>query len=153
MRSCLAVAALALTLLAAQAAAATIEIRGAWIRATPPGAATAAGYAVIVNHGPTTDRLLDGHTDAAASVLPHQMSMAGGIMRMRPIPGGLAIGASATVTLGPNGDHLMLLGLKRPLTAGQHVRIVLNFSRAGAVPVDFTVRDTAPGGGMPGMHM
>ena len=153
MRPSLAALTLALTLLAAHAAAATIEIRDAWIRSTPSGAPTAAGYAVIVNHGPATDRLLEGHTDAATSVIPHQMTTAGGIMRMRPIPGGLAIGASATVALGPNGDHLMLLGLKRPLKAGQHVRIVLDFSRAGAVPVDFAVRDTAPGGAMPGMHM
>jgi len=153
MRPLLAAAILAMTLLAAHAAAATIEIRGAWIRSTPPGAPTAAGHAVIVNHGPATDRLLDGHTDAAASVTPHQMTMAGGIMRMRPIPGGLPIGASATVTLSPNGNHLMLLGLKRPLAAGQHVRVILDFSRAGAVPVDFTVRDSAPGGGMAGMHM
>jgi hypothetical protein len=153
MRPFLAAAILAATLVGAHATAATIEVRGAWIRSTPPGAPTAAGYAVIVNHGPATDRLIDGHTTAAASVAPHQMTMAGGIMRMRPLPGGLAIGASATVTLGPNGDHLMLIGLKRPLTAGQHVRIVLDFARAGPVPVDFTVRDTAPGGGMPGMHM
>jgi len=40
----------------------------------------------------------------------------------------------------------MLLGLNRPLTAGQHVRIVLRFTRAGAVPVDFTVRDSGAGG-------
>jgi hypothetical protein len=56
------------------------------------------------------------------------------------------------VTLSPNGDHLMLLGLKRPLHAGEHVKIVLNFRRAGQAPVDFVVRDTAPGG-MFGMHM
>jgi hypothetical protein len=153
MRPFFAATVLAVTLLAVHAAAATIEVRAAWIRSTPPGAPTAAGYAVIVNHGPATDRLTDGHTDAAASVAPHHMTMAGGVMRMRPVPGGLAIGASATLTLGPNGDHLMLIGLKRPLAAGQHVRIVLDFARAGAVPVDFTVRDTAPAGGMPGMHM
>jgi hypothetical protein len=32
------------------------------------------------------------------------------------------------------------------------VKIVLNFRRAGQAPVDFVVRDTAPGG-MFGMHM
>jgi hypothetical protein len=122
-------------LIAGQAAAGTIEVRDAWIRSTPPG--------------PATDRLMGGRTSVAASVAPHTMSMAGGVMRMRPIAGGLPIAASATLRLAPNGDHLMLLGLKHPLTAGQHVRMTLNFTRAGPETADFVVRDAAPG--MPGM--
>ena len=137
---------------AAAAEAGTIEVRDAWIRATPPGATSAAGYATVVNHGVSTDRLTGGHTSVAASVEPHQMSMSGGIMRMRPIPGGLAVGASATVKLAPNGNHLMLIGLKRPLKAGEHVRVTLDFSRGGSVTTDFAVRADAPGG-VGGMRM
>jgi|HubBroStandDraft_1064217.scaffolds.fasta_scaffold343730_2 copper(I)-binding protein len=138
---------------ATAAGASTIEARGAWIRSTPPGAPTAAGYVTLINHGPATDRLMGGTTSVAGSVVPHQMTTTGGIMRMRPFPGGLAIGAAATVSLTPNGDHLMLIGLKRPLKSGEHVRIVLQFQRAGNITVDFPVRDAAPGGGMAGMHM
>lgn len=133
-------------LAAASASAATIEVRAAWIRSTPPGAPTAAGYATIVNHGVATDRLTGGYSAVAASVQLHQMSTAGGVMRMRPVAGGLPVGASATVRLTPGGYHLMLVGLKRSLKAGQHVKVVLQFQRAGNLPVDFTVRDTAPGG-------
>jgi periplasmic copper chaperone A len=140
----------AITLLTAGAAsAATIEVKDAWIRTPPPGAPTAAGYATIVNHAISSDRLTGAHASAAASVVPHQMSMAGGIMRMRPMTGGAPIGASASLTFTPNGDHLMLIGLKTPLKAGAHVRITLQFQRAGAVAADFVVRDAAPGG----MHM
>jgi copper(I)-binding protein len=138
--------------ISAVAQAADIEARGAWIRATPPGAATAAGYVTLTNHG-LSDRLMGGHTAAATEVQVHQMSMTGGVMRMRPMPGGLAIGASQTVSLAPAGDHLMLIGLKAPLKAGQHVRVVLRFQRAGDVTVDFPVRDAQPGAGMGGMHM
>jgi copper(I)-binding protein len=74
-------------------------------------------------------------------------------MRMRPMTGGAPIGASATLKFSPSGDHLMLIGLKSPLKAGTHVRITLQFQRAGAVVGDFVVRDAAPGGGMAGMHM
>jgi copper(I)-binding protein len=152
MRHLIAAAVAGVFLLAAGAAsAADVDVSGAWIRTTPPGAVTAAAYATIANHG-FSDRLIDGRTVVAASVIPHQMLMTGGVMRMRPIVGGLGLSASQTVTLGPNGDHLMLLGLKQPLKAGQHVKIILDFKRAGAVPVDFLVRDTAPGG-MFGMHM
>jgi copper(I)-binding protein len=139
-----AVAGLALAA-ASAAAAATIEVKDAWIRTPPPGAPTAAGYAVLTNRGISSDRLTGAYSGAAASVAPHQMSMTGGVMRMRPIIGGLPIGASASVSLTPNGDHLMLTGLKAPLKAGQHVKIVLQFQRAGDIAADFVVRDT-PGG-------
>jgi periplasmic copper chaperone A len=134
---------------ASLAAAATVEVRDAWIRTPPPGAPTAAGYATVTNHGISSDRLTGAYSGGAASVGLHQMSMAGGVMRMRPITGGLPIGASASVSLTPNGDHLMLTGLKAPLKAGQHVKIVLQFQRAGNVAADFVVRDAGPGG----MHM
>jgi hypothetical protein len=142
-----AVASLALAA-AGIAAAATIEVRDAWIRTPPPGAPTAAGYATLTNHEISSDRLMGGHS-ATASVGLHQMSMAGGVMRMRPVTGGLPIGASASVNLTPGGYHLMLTGLKAPLKAGQHVKIVLQFQRAGNVAADFVVRDAGPGG----MHM
>jgi copper(I)-binding protein len=137
---------------AAAAPAEGVVVRDAWIRATPPGAPTAAGYAVISNRAISSDRLMGGTTAVAAVVEAHQMSMAGGVMRMRALPGGLGLGASQTVRLSPKGDHLMLIGLKRPLVAGQRVRIVLHFRRAGDVPVEFTVR-TGPPTLMAGMHM
>jgi hypothetical protein len=149
MRPFLAGFALAFGLLAAfgvQAAPQGIEARDAWIRATPPGATTAAGYVTLTNHGISSDRLMGGQTRAAQSVEAHHTSMAGGMMRMRPIVGGLSIGAGATVKFEPAGDHLMLTGLKGPLQAGQHVKVTLNFTRAGAVVVDFLVRADAPGG-------
>ena len=125
--------------------AATIQVKNAWIRTPPPGAPTAAGYVTLTNRGIASDRLTGAYSGAAASIGLHEMDKAGGVMRMRPIPGGLAIGAAATVTLDPNGRHLMLSGLKRPLKAGEHVRVVLKFQRAGDVPADFVVRDQAGG--------
>jgi len=153
MRSFAVLASVVVALAASAAAhAADIEARGAWIRATPPGAATAAGYVTLTDHG-LSDRLMGGHSGAAADVQVHEMSTAGGVMRMRPMPGGLAIGASQTVSLAPAGDHLMLIGLKGPLKAGQHVKVVLRFQRAGDVTVDFIVRDGEMVGGMGRMHM
>ncbi len=135
------------------AGAATIEVKNAWIRTPPPGAPTAAGYATITNRAISSDRLTGAFTERGDQRRPApDVEEQGGVMRMRPIPGGLAIGASATVTLSPNGRHLMLIGLKGPLKAGQHVSVVLQFQRAGQVAADFVVRDTA-GGGMAGMRM
>jgi hypothetical protein len=149
MRTSLLAAAFALSMTVATAAtAATIQVKEAWIRTPPPGAPTAAGYAAITNHGIASDRLTGAFSGAAAGVGLHEMDKAGGVMRMRPIPGGVAIGASATIKLEPNGRHLMLTGLKAPLKAGQHVHVVLQFQRAGQVAADFVVRDQAGGMGM-----
>jgi copper(I)-binding protein len=153
MRPVLSASLFGLALLASGAAnAATIEVRDAWIRTPPPGAPTAAGYATITNHGLSSDRLTGAHTLVAASADLHQMSVAGGVMRMRPLTGGMPIGASASLKLSPNGNHLMLTGLKHPLKAGTHVKITFQFQRAGAIVADFVVKDGAPGG-MAGMHM
>jgi periplasmic copper chaperone A len=138
-----------LAALAAGAAhAGDIEVRNAWIRATTAGMPTAAAYATITNHAISSDRLTGARTSAATSAELHQMTTSGGVMRMRAMLGGIPIGASASINLSPNGEHLMLVGVKGPLTAGAHVKITLQFQRAGSVVADFTVRYAAPG-----MHM
>ena len=46
------------------------------------------------------------------------MSMVGGVMKMRELKDGLPIPAHGTVTLAPNGYHIMFTGLKQPLAKG-----------------------------------
>jgi len=129
-----------LSLTPAAQAADTIAVSGAWSRPTPPGAPTAVGYLTIANHGHAPDRLLSEDSPAAGMVSLHQMSMAGGIMRMRPVTGGLEIAPGASVTLDPNGDHLMFEGLKRPFKSGSKVQVALHFQHAGLVRVMVVVR-------------
>ena len=73
----------------------------------------------------------------------HRMSMEGDVMRMRPVES-IEVPAGATVALQPGGMHLMLMGLKAPLAAGQRVTLTLQFEKAGEVAVQAAVR--APGG-------
>jgi copper(I)-binding protein len=143
---------------AAIAAPSAIVVRGAWIRATPNGATTAAGYLSAANSAKSDDRLMGGTSPAARELAPHHMSIVGGVMRMSRATAGLPVPAGGTLTLAPSGDHLMLIGLTRPLKTGDHVRAVLTFANAGKVAVDFQVRATAPApppktGGMAGMDM
>jgi hypothetical protein len=65
--------------------------------------------------------------------------MEGGVMKMRPVEGGLEIKPGETVTLAPGGFHVMLVTLKHPLEAGQTVKATLKFDEAGAVDVDYPV--------------
>jgi copper(I)-binding protein len=129
---------------------ASVRISHAWSQATPPAAPTAVGYLTITNHGSAPDWLLDEASPAAASVQLHLMSMDGGVMRMRPVQGRLVVPAGGSVTLEPTGYHLMLVGLKRPFKAGDHIALTLRFKRAGVV---HTVLDVTQTGGMPGMDM
>ncbi len=123
----------------AAAKGAMIVVRDARIRVPPPGAPTAAGYAVITNASRHDDRLIGAESAAAASVEVHAMSMTGGIMRMRPVEGGLAIGSGRTVRLAEGGYHLMFVSPKRPLKSGQTVATTLRFEHAGPVVVSFKV--------------
>lgn len=137
---------------AAPNSASPLKISQPWSRATPPGATTGAGYLAITNPGKTPDRLVGGSTPVAAKLEIHEMSMTGGVMRMRPIAGGLVIGAGQTMTLKPGGYHLMLIGLKRPLKAGEQTPVTLTFERAGPVKTALDVQATGAGPAAPSHH-
>jgi copper(I)-binding protein len=121
------------------AAGSMMVVRNARIRTPPPGAPTAAGYAVITNASRRDDRLLGADSPAAASVELHSMTMAGGIMRMRPVEGGLPIASGRTVRLAEGGYHFMFISPKRLLKSGQSVPATLRFQHAGPVAVVFKV--------------
>jgi copper(I)-binding protein len=124
-----------------------LHISHPWVRPTPPGAPTAAGYLTIANHGASADRLLGGTSPQIGRIEVHEMSMTGQVMRMRPMADGLEIAAGQSVNLSPGGDrHLMLVGPKRPLKVGDKVPVALRFQKAGAVNVTFVVEaDGRPG--------
>jgi periplasmic copper chaperone A len=135
--------------------AGSLEIADPWSRATPKGAAVGGGYLKIRNGGTTVDRLTGGSSDVAAKLEVHTMTMDNGVMKMRPVEGGLEIKPGATVELKPGATHLMFVGLKKPLGAGDHVKATLTFEKAGPVEVEFDVSAIgAPAGhAMPGMKM
>ena len=135
--------------------AGSLEIADPWSRATPKGAAVGGGYLKIKNGGTTPDRLTGGSSDVAAKLEVHTMTMDNGVMKMRPVEGGLEIKPGATVELKPGSNHLMFVGLKKPLAAGDHVKATLTFEKAGPVDVELDVKSMGGAGGhdMPGMKM
>jgi periplasmic copper chaperone A len=145
--------------------AGSIEIVNPWARATPKGATVGGGYMSITNKGTEADRLLGGSSPVAAKLEVHQMSMSNGVMTMRPVPGGLEIKPGQTVVLDPDSFHVMIMGLKQPLTQGEHVEATLDFAKAGKVEVEYVVGSVGARGpenaaaptmqkpAMPGMQM
>jgi copper(I)-binding protein len=122
-----------------------LVISSPWSRATPAGSQVAAGYVVITNKGLSAERLVSFTTDLAGQPEVHEMSNEGGVMKMRPLSKGLVIPAGGSVKLEPGGYHLMLLQLKKPLTAGQRFKATLVFEKAGPVEVEFEVRAIGAG--------
>jgi hypothetical protein len=85
----------------------------------------------VTNNGPTSDRLNCVSDDASAKCQIHTMTMENGVMKMRPMQGGLEINPGETVTLKPSGIHMMFLELKHPLEPGKTVEATLQFEKAG----------------------
>jgi hypothetical protein len=132
--------ALAVPARAEEVKAGDLVITQAWSRATPGGAKVAGGYLTIENKGAVADRLVGGSADVAASVQVHEMAMNNGVMTMRPLDNGLAIGPGKTVKLAPGGDHLMLFDLKAPFKQGDKVPVTLEFEKAGKVKLSLDVQ-------------
>jgi copper(I)-binding protein len=130
--------------------AGSLQIQHPWSRATPKGATVAGGYMKIVNTGSTPDRLVGGSTEAAPKFEIHEMSMQGGVMKMRMLPKGLEIKPGQTVELKPGGYHLMFVGISAPLQQGKPVKGTLEFEKAGKVEVEYAVE--AIGGAPKGHH-
>jgi len=116
-----------------------VEVSDAWMRATAPGQKTAAGYMIIRNKSAQPERLVGGSSQAAAKLETHVSIKDGDIMRMREVKG-YDIPPKGSFELKPNGSHLMLVDLKRPLKEGDKVPVVLKFEKSGEVKVDFEVR-------------
>lgn len=123
-----------------------LQITQPWARATPKGAASGAAYMTVKNTGTKAVRLHCVSSDAAAKCEIHEMSMDGGVMRMRPVEGGLEIKPGQTVTLKPGGFHMMLTGLKAPLQEGKMLEATLEGDGGATAQVEFPIAPVGASG-------
>ena len=139
-------AALALATLAAHAhefKLGAITIGHPYARATAAGQPTGGGFLSFTNAGPA-DKLVSITADVSKSVELHTMTMEGDVMRMRQVDA-IELAAGKTVELKPGGYHVMFVGLKAPLKAGDKFPAKLKFEKAGEVDVTFNVEAPAAG--------
>jgi periplasmic copper chaperone A len=119
----------------------SLVINHPWSRATPKGATVAGGYLKITNKGTTPDRFVAGSSDAGKRFEIHEVSMDGGVMKMRELKDGLEIAPGATVEFKPGSYHVMFVGIEKPFAKGDKVKATLTFEKAGKVDVQFYVGD------------
>ncbi len=97
----------------------------------------------VLNAGEQADQLVSVHSRISQRAELHEMQMDGEVMRMRELPQiDLPAGAEVDMAKG-SSYHVMLIGLKEPLKAGQSFDLVLNFRHAPAQTVRVEVREAA----------
>ena len=68
--------------------------------------------------------MVEVHSSVAGSVQMHEMAMTGDIMKMREVDA-VRLPAGQWVEFKPGGYHLMLMGLKKPIVAGDKIPLTL----------------------------
>jgi len=129
--------------------AAELQISQLTIMPTRPGQPNGAAFLSIANQGKTADQLISFSIEPQIAKRGelHTMKHENGLMTMREVPG-FALTPGKTMALKPGGDHLMLIGIQKPLEVGQKISATLIFEKAGKVDVIFTVEPPpAPMGG------
>ncbi len=129
-----------------------IHVEAAWARASMGAGRPGAVFFTLVNGGKTADRLLGAETGVARTSQFHSHVMDGNIMLMRATDA-LEVPAGTKLVLRPGGKHLMLMGLKRELKAGDSFKVTLRLEQAGSMEITVAVQKLgAMGPGRPGGH-
>lgn len=125
-----------------------IEILDPWVRAAAMkedmseemagGGSVTGAFMQIRNTTDQADALLSASSAVAADVQVHETTMQDGVMSMAEVSG-VEIPAAGMAELKPGGYHIMLIGLKQELKAGDTVTLVLTFENAGEITVQVPV--------------
>ena len=105
-------------------AQAQVIVERAWARTTVPSQVSSGAFMHITAQKDV--RLTGARSPVAGVVELHEMKIDNGIMRMRPV-GELPLKAGQSIELKSGGYHLMMMGLKRQLKAGDIVPLTLEF--------------------------
>ena len=117
-----------LTCAATACGAQQVAVTAAWARATVAGQNTAGAYVELTSASDAF--LVAAASPVAERVELHHMRVESGIMRMRSVQR-IELPARKTVKLAPGSLHLMLIGVSRPLKAGDKLPLMLTFEAPG----------------------
>ncbi len=116
-----------------------LHIEDGYAYATTSVQKNGAAFVTITNVREEPARIIGASSDVAESVQLHTHIMDGDVMMMRQVEG-YDIPAGQTVTLKPTGHHIMLMGLKHSLTAGESFPLTLMSEHNGELTVDITIK-------------
>ena len=122
---------------AARPAGDTVTIEDAWVKSADEG--MSAAFGTLLNSGDDDVTVVTVTSEASDMIELHEtVENEAGEMVMREKDGGFVIPAGGTLALEPGANHIMMMDLTGPLTAGSEVTFTLTFSD------DSTYEFTAP---------
>ena len=132
----------ALALLSAPLYAQEVSVKDPWVRGTVQGQSATGAFMELT--GKSNARLVGAASPVAKTVEVHNMKVENGVMKMFPVDV-IDLPAGKPVKLAPGGYHVMLMGLQKPLNAGDKVPLKLTFELANkkreTVDLNVDVRD------------
>jgi len=117
-----------------------IEASEVWARTGMAGGNSAV-YMMLVNGRSADDELLSASSDVAEAVELHESKMgANGEMQMIP-QASISLEAGTKVEFKPGGLHVMLIGLKQDLKAGDEFELTLHFKDHADITLKVIVKE------------
>ena len=121
---------------------ADIEIEGAYARASIPNVPNSAAFFVIKNNSDKDIAITSANSDIAEKNELHTHIKENQMMKMMKIEK-LVVPAKSSLELKSGGDHVMLMGLKKELKAGDEISLELSFSDGDKKSIKVPVKDLA----------
>lgn len=123
-----------------------IEASDYWARSALKDGNSAA-YLLLNNHTDTDDELVGISSDAAAVMEIHLSQMdANGVMQMIPQES-IPLPAGGELELKPGSYHIMMIGLKQDLKAGDNITVTLHFKNHADITLTVPVQEAENMGG------
>jgi len=113
---------IASALFASFAAQAQVKVDDPWVRATVAPQKSTGAFMSLTATRPV--KVVAVHSPVAGMVEIHEMKMEDGVMKMRAVDA-LPLPAGQAVALKPGSYHIMMMGLKAPIKAGESVPLTL----------------------------
>ncbi|NKF49479.1 copper chaperone PCu(A)C [Shewanella sp. WXL01] len=121
---------------------ANVMVKDGYVRAMPASVPNTAAYMTLMNHTSDALTLVGVTTSAAKTAELHTIIEQNGVVKMRQVEG-FELASHASLTLQPSGDHIMLLGLAKPLVVDDTVSLTLHFSNGTEQAIELPVKKKA----------
>ena len=119
-----------------------VKIEGAYARASIPNVPNSAAFFVIKNNSDKDIAITSANSDIAEKNELHTHIKENKMMKMMKIEK-LVVPAKSSLELKSGGDHVMLMGLKKELKAGDEINLELSFSDGDKKSIKVPVKDLA----------
>lgn len=118
----------------------SLTVKDPWVKAVKGGMTGL--FATLVNETDQPVRVVSAESDVAATVQLHVTEKdASGAMVMKETKDGFTVPPHGTFELRPGGNHVMLMGLKKPILSGTETVVTLQDANGGHVHIHAPARE------------